>query len=203
MRALLAACLGTLRLVVAASEGMDWAAVSLAMEVGDYNAAETRLRQAPGPDARLSAALGLIHSKRREYVQAEAAFREALRLEPGNGLHAWNLGEFLYMTGQWPAAVEAYDQVPAGLPQHPFAQYKAILAFLRHGDRPAAWERIAPLRLSEEHPLYLFAHAAWHASDGRLDQGLWFARSAASFYRAEGVRLYVQPLRDAAWLPPE
>jgi tetratricopeptide (TPR) repeat protein len=203
MRVLPAAFVLLSNLAVADTKRVDWAAVSLAMEVGDYAAAEAFVRQAPVQEGAALATLGLIHTKRREYPQAEAAFREAMRLEPANGLHAWNLGEFLYLSGQWTSAVEAYDRVPAGLPQRPFAEYKSILALLRAGLRPAAWERIAPLRMREEDPLFLFAHAAWHASDGRVDEGLWFARSAASIYQADGVRLFFQPLSDAAWLPAD
>ncbi len=204
MRALAAFCLLATPLLSAAdSNGVDWTAVALSMDVGDYSAAEERLRQAPALDAATTATLALIHAKRREYPEAEAAFREAMRLEPANGLHPWNLGEFLYMTGQWTAAVDAYDMVPVHLPQRPFAEYKAILALLRAKQRPAAWERIAPLRMREDDPLFLFAHAAWHASDGRVEDGLWFARSAESLYKADGVRLFFQPLRDAGWLPPD
>jgi tetratricopeptide (TPR) repeat protein len=204
MRALPALC-GILfaRLLLADTNTLDWAAVSLAMEVGDYAAAEARVGHVAAGDATATATLGLIHTKRREYPEAEAAFREAMRLEPANGLHAWNLGEFLYLTGQWAHAVEAYDLVPERLPQRPFAEYKAILALLRADQRAAAWERISVLRMREEDPLFLFAHAAWHASDGRLEEGLWFARGAASIYQAEGVLLFLQPLRDAGWMPAD
>jgi tetratricopeptide (TPR) repeat protein len=190
-------------LAAASTNTLDWTVVSMAIEVGDYQAAEKLLQESPTESAAAFTLAGLIHSKRREYPQAETAFREAMRREPQNSLHAWNLGEFLYLTGQWSAAVEAYDQVSPTLPQHPFAEYKTILALLRSGKRTDAWERIAPLRMEETNPLFLFAHAAWHASDGRLNEGLWFAQSAASIYQSGGVRLFDQPLRDAGWLPPE
>jgi hypothetical protein len=85
MRVLPAAFVLLSNLAVADTKRVDWAAVSLAMEVGDYAAAEAFVRQAPVQEGAALATLGLIHTKRREYPQAEAAFRTAksdLKLRP-------------------------------------------------------------------------------------------------------------------------
>lgn len=70
---------------------------------------------APGQPAILSW-IGVLYKERGDYVQAERAFRDTLRIAPANG-EAWcNLGETLYLMNRKDEAKVAFDRAVAAEP---------------------------------------------------------------------------------------
>jgi hypothetical protein len=101
-------------------------------------------------------AKGIEFAENRNWLQAEAHYREALRLNP-NLDDCWHaLGEAFFEQKKWPDAVSAYQQ--AARLQPTFGIYYADLAqaFLRQGRRPEAIKAAQEaIRLGEEeHPVF-------------------------------------------------
>lgn len=90
-------------------------------EVGAGLAVARRFEAEVTPDARLRYLVGLALRLQGDAVGAEAAWREALALDP-NRRDAWNdLGELLLIAGRLDEAREAFAQVTRLLPEGPLS----------------------------------------------------------------------------------
>jgi protein O-mannosyl-transferase len=74
----------------------------VARDLGDAETAAQRLEQALAlrADAEFGAELGAVRAGQRQWLQAAAAFRTAVRLEPGEAQHRYNLAQVLLAWGQ-------------------------------------------------------------------------------------------------------
>jgi len=82
---------------------------------------------------------GMEYAHRSQGQQAEGEWREAIRLNP-NSLEAWNyLGEYYAATHNWPAAVEALQQVARLKPDIQGVHARLAECLLRSGDEQAAY----------------------------------------------------------------
>jgi tetratricopeptide (TPR) repeat protein len=82
--------------------------------------------------------LGTIHYNRRDFVRAEALYRNATIADPGYALAFFDLGNVLDETLQLDAAVAAYQRAIALVPHYADAHYNLALAYERQGERRRA-----------------------------------------------------------------
>jgi len=121
----------------------------------------------------------LAHHKGGRLDQAEAAYREALRLSPGHAAITHNLGVLAAAKGQHRAAIGHFDDAIAAEPQYAVAHYNRAVALQALGQSRDAIQGFA--RVCALEPGHYDAHRAlgflWHAAGDRGRSLDHFART--------------------------
>ncbi|MCB9916139.1 MAG: tetratricopeptide repeat protein [Planctomycetes bacterium] len=118
--------------------------------------------------------LGLACARAGLAADAEAAYREALRLEPREGSAPFNLGNLLLERGDLAGAAQAYALAARAMPDDPIVHNNLGEALLRAGDAAeglAALERALALRPDWERPARRVAWQRATNPDARLRDG--------------------------------
>lgn len=101
-----------------------------------------------GPSAERRYNEGLVLTRRAEWVKAEAAYRDAVRLKPGFA-EAWSeLGHALKGQKRWDDSVKAYQEALRLRPDFPQALEYLGEAYVQMGktaEARAVFERLKPL----------------------------------------------------------
>jgi superkiller protein 3 len=84
---------------------------------------------------------GDLYQKERRYLDAEAAFRQAIALNPRNPGPYWNLGFLLREQKKYAAAEEVFRQVIKLDPRYPFI-YRALADFLKEQQKYSEAETV-------------------------------------------------------------
>ncbi|MCX7162252.1 MAG: multiheme c-type cytochrome [Rhodocyclales bacterium] len=123
------------------------------------------------PTAQL--ALGDVHAARGDSVRAEAAYREAIALEPGFVPAYANLAELFRSSGREDAALQLLRKGMQAAPGQAGLHEALALALVRRGDKPAALrllQRATRLANAQAHTYYLCAlllHDSGRETDAR------------------------------------
>lgn len=126
--------------------------------LGEY--LEAQQENAERPTAQL--ALGDLHAARGDLVRAEAAYREAIALEPAFVPAYVNLSELLRLGGREDHAQQLLRTGMLAAPGQAGLHEALALALVRRGDKPAALrllQRATRLASASAHTYYLYALA--------------------------------------------
>jgi Flp pilus assembly protein TadD len=121
---------------------------------------EAQMENAERPTAQL--ALGDVRAARGDQVGAEAAYREAIALEPGFVPAYVNLAELLRLTGRDDDAQQLLRSGMRAAPRQAGLHEALALALVRRGDKPAALrllQRATRFASASAHSYYLYALA--------------------------------------------
>ena len=126
--------------------------------LGEY--LEAQQENAERPTAQL--ALGDLHAARGDLVRAEAAYREAIALEPAFVPAYVNLAELLRLAGREDHAQQLLRTGMLAAPGQAGLHEALALALVRRGEKPAALrllQRATRLASASAHTYYLYALA--------------------------------------------
>lgn len=137
--------------------------------VAEYVASQ--LANADRPGAHLN--IGVLYTERRQFAEAEAAYRTALRLDPSFVEALINLADLYRVQGRDDEGENLLRQALDITPDEAVAHHALALLLVRRGRMP---EAIAELReaatLAPEDPRFSYVYAVALKETGQLDEAL-------------------------------
>jgi len=149
-----------------------------------------------------------LYCQKKQWPQAEADFKSAQQLAPGNAVLKFNLVEVKFMQKQYDVARPGFlalekdpDVLKGDSEMVDFAAYKVFLCDLFGGHEDQAKKELDVFNDTMGNPSYYFANAAWSLVHKNLDDARSWLGSASRIYPLEKNRYYAQSLRDLGYLP--
>ena len=146
---------------------------------------------------------GAIYTRQRDWVKAEAAFRESLRLQPDMPMAQFNLGEVLFLNNKYAEARERFQIFLNSQPKNDLGSYKIYLCDLLGGNQAKANEFLNQLQPSPNSPLYYFSKAAEAFAKQDKTAGLEFVSSAYRIYPPDANATFADSLVEKGYLSGE
>jgi tetratricopeptide (TPR) repeat protein len=179
--------------------------VSLHGRAGNWAQAETHYRAAlaGGIRADVHYDFGVVLMAQSRWAEADAAFREALAVDPHDAAAANNLGQVFERTRRLPEAADAYRRALASRPGLAVARFnlgRMLLALERPAEAVEILEPLAAARGADT-PVHLFGLATAYVRIGRRADAIRVGREAVSLARSLGQDRLVETMtRDLARL---
>lgn len=146
---------------------------------------------------------GAIYTRQRDWVKAEAAFRESLRLQPDMPMAQFNLGEVLFLNDKYAEARERFQIFLNSQPKNDLGSYKIYLCDLLGGNQAKANEFLNQLQPSPNSPLYYFSKAAEAFAKQDKTAGMEFVSSAYRIYPPDANATFADSLVEKGYLSGE
>lgn len=143
---------------------------------------------------------GAIYTRKREWAKAQAAFEEALRLQPDLPMAEFNLGEIHFLNREYREARQRFRAFLRSQPDNDLAQYKVFLCDLFGGDSSSANAFLETLQPSSSSPIYYFCKAAKAFAVGNKSEGMEFVNSAYRIYPADANATFADSLVEKGYL---
>lgn len=145
--------------------------------------------------------------RRRDFDLAKPQFEKAVELQPESPLPKFNLGEFYFVKGDFPTALEIFTKLAADHPKLPMmvrhlVHYKRVLCELKLGHRPAAEQIIADnFTFMDDTPAYYFSKSALAFDLGDIPKAQeWVQRGVAAF-KGPACEPYYDAFKELRWVP--
>lgn len=146
---------------------------------------------------------GAIYTRQRDWVKAEAAFRDSLRLQPDMPMAQFNLGEVLFLNNKYTEARERFQIFVNSQPKNDLGLYKIYLCDLLGGNQAKANDFLSHLEPSPNSPLYYFAKAAEAFAKQDKNAGMEFVGSAYRIYPPDANATFADSLVEKGYLTGE
>lgn len=168
-------------------------------EAGQYQAALQRLDTVQGPSAQDLSVLnlrGAILTKVGEYNQAGELFRNILAANPDYFPAAFNLGELLFMQGQYEPALESFQSMLGRDPRNELLRFKIALCQLILNRDEDAKKTAAGLIPAGSTPAWYYAQAIFARKAGDEKKARKNLSAARSIYRESGCQLFDESIAN-------
>jgi Tfp pilus assembly protein PilF len=142
-----------------------------------------------------------LYCQKKQWALAEADFKSAQLLAPGNSVLKFNLVEIKFMQKQYDAARPGFVALENDPDMGDFASYKVFLCDLFGGHEDQAKKELDVFNDVMGNPSYYFSNAAWSLVHKNLDDARSWLLSASRIYPPEKNQYYAQSLRDLGYLP--
>ena len=146
---------------------------------------------------------GAIHTRQRDWSKAQAAFEEALKLQPDLPMAQFNLGEVLFLNGKYPEARERFQTFLNSQPKNDLGLYKIYLCDLLGGNKAKAEDFLRSLQPDPASPIYYFSKAAEAFVQGNKAAAMEFVGSAYRIYSADANATFADSLVEKGYLSRE
>lgn len=146
---------------------------------------------------------GAIYTRQRDWVRAEAAFRESLRLQPDMPMAQFNLGEVLFLNNKYSEARERFQIFLNSEPKNDLGIYKIYLCDLLGGNQAKASEFLSQLQPNPSSPLFYFSKAAEAFAKQNKTTGMEFVNSAYRIYPPDANATFADSLVEKGYLSGE
>lgn len=143
---------------------------------------------------------GAICTRQRDWPKAQAAFEEALRLQPDLPMAQFNLGEVLFLNGKYKEARERFQTFLNSQPKNDLGLYKIYLCDLLGGNQARADDFLSSLQPNPVSPLYYFAKAAEAFVKGNKAVAMEFIGSAYRIYSPDANATFADSLVEKGYL---
>jgi len=146
---------------------------------------------------------GAIFTRKRDWAQAEEAFRMALKLQPDLPMAQFNLGEVLFLNNKYSEAREKFQVFINSQPSNELGLYKVYLCDLLGGNAAKANSFLDSLKPSPNSPIYYFSKAAeaFHKNDKVT--ATEFVASAYRIYPPDANSTFADSLVEKGYLTGE
>lgn len=146
---------------------------------------------------------GAIFTRQRDWPKAQAAFEEALKLQPDLPMAQFNLGEVLFLNGKYAEAREKFQIFVNSQPKNDLGLYKIYLCDLLGGNPAKAQDFLQSLEPDPLSPIYYFAKAAEAFARGDKAQAMEFVGSAYRIYPPDANATFADSLVEKGYLSGE
>jgi len=146
---------------------------------------------------------GAIYTRQRDWPKAQAAFEEALKLQPDLPMAQFNLGEVLFLNKKYPEARERFQIFVNSQPKNDLGLYKIYLCDLLGGDKAKAEGYLNSLEPSPSSPVYYFSKAAEAFVRGDKAAAMEFVGSAYRIYPPDANATFADSLVEKGYLTGE
>lgn len=143
---------------------------------------------------------GAIYTRRRDWPNAQAAFEEALRLQPELPMAQFNLGEVLFLNQKYGEARERFQIFINSQPKNDLGLYKIFLCDLLGGNPTKAQDFLSSLEPNPSSPIYYFSKAAEAFVKGDKATAMQFVESAYRIYPPDANATFADSLVEKGYL---
>ena len=146
---------------------------------------------------------GAIYTRQRNWPKAQAAFEEALKLQPDLPMAQFNLGEVLFLNSQYKEARERFQTFLNSQPKNDLGLYKIYLCDLLGGDNVRAQDFLISLQPNPVSPIYYFSKAAESFVKGDKAAAMEYVGSAYRIYPPDANATFADSLVEKGYLSGE
>lgn len=146
---------------------------------------------------------GAIYTRQRDWPKAQAAFEEALKLQPDLPMAQFNLGEVLFLNNKYAEARERFQIFINSQPKNDLGLYKIYLCDLLGDQQNRAEDFLKTLDPSPTSPIYYFSKAAEAFVKGNKAAALEFVGSAYRIYPPDANATFADSLVEKGYLTGE
>lgn len=146
---------------------------------------------------------GAVFTRQRDWPKAQAAFEEALKLQPDLPMAQFNLGEVLFLNGKYEEAREKFQIFVNSQPKNDLGLYKIYLCDLLGGNPAKAQDFLKSLEPDPLSPIYYFSKAAEAFARGDKAQAMEFVGSAYRIYPPDANATFADSLVEKGYLSGE
>ena len=146
---------------------------------------------------------GAIYTRQRDWPKAQAAFEQALQLQPDLPMAQFNLGEVLFLNGKYPEARERFQIFLNSQPKNDLGLYKIYLCDLLGANPAKAQDFLNSLEPSPLSPIYYFSKAAEAFVKGDKAVAMEFVGSAYRIYPPDANATFADSLVEKGYLTGE
>lgn len=146
---------------------------------------------------------GAIYTRQRDWPKAQAAFEEALKLQPDLPMAQFNLGEVLFLNSKYKEARERFQIFLNSQPKNDLGLYKIYLCDLLGENKAKAEEFLASLQPNPTSPIYYFSKAAEAFVKGDKPAAMEFVGSAYRIYPPDANATFADSLVEKGYLTGE
>ena len=146
---------------------------------------------------------GAIYTRQRDWPKAQAAFEQALKLQPDLPMAQFNLGEVLFLNKKYPEARERFQIFVNSQPKNDLGLYKIYLCDLLGGDKSRAEGFLNSLVPNPSSPIYYFSKAAEAFAKGDKAAAMDFVGSAYRIYPPDANATFADSLVEKGYLTGE
>lgn len=146
---------------------------------------------------------GAIYTRQRDWPKAQAAFEEALKLQPDLPMAQFNLGEVLFLNNKYKEARERFQIFINSQPKNDLGLYKIYLCDLLGQDKGKADNFLSSLQPNPSSPIYYFSKAAEAFFKGDKEAGMEFVGSAYRIYPPDANATFADSLVEKGYLSGE
>ncbi len=179
--------------------------ISALIAAKDYDAAMKALQGPLGaePDnPRVQVMHGALLAARRQYPEAQAAFKRALELAPGSASTMFNLAEIEFVLGHYAEAGALYAKLRPLMPENKILLYRQYLCALMTNKAEDARLIQESTLLPAQSPEWFYINAAHCFHEGNKAEGQRLVNQARLLY-GEKVRPHDQTLQRLGLLSAE
>jgi len=149
---------------------------------------------------------GVIYMRQGIYDKAEAALREALRIDSKFWNARFNLAEIPFLQKNWPEARNRFQELLSSNASElqgeatQLIQYKILLTYLLEGKENMVDSLLAKFELSPDTPAVHYANAAIALQQNKQDDAKkWMTQAEKNFSPALN-KLFAESLYEVGWL---
>lgn len=146
---------------------------------------------------------GAIYTRQRDWAKAQAAFEEALKLQPDLPMAQFNLGEVLFLNNKYKEARERFQLFLNSQPRNDLGLYKIYLCDLLGADKAKAESFLSSLQPNPSSPIYYFSKAAESFVNGDKPAAMEFVASAYRIYPPDANATFADSLVEKGYLTGE
>lgn len=146
---------------------------------------------------------GAIYTRQRDWPKAQAAFEEALKLQPDLPMAQFNLGEVLFLNNKYKEARERFQVFLNSQPKNDLGLYKIYLCDLLGADQARAESFLSSLQPNPSSPIYYFSKAAEAFVNGDKAAAMEFVGSAYRIYPPDANATFADSLVEKGYLTGE
>lgn len=142
---------------------------------------------------------GAVHTKQEDYPEARRSYERALEIEPGFFPAIFNMGELMFLEGNYEEALTFFQNLHRQAPGNELLGFKLVVIHLKL-DQPEAARRIArTIRYPGETPAWYYSKGAILLAEGKRRHGMRHLRSAREIY-TDQTSLFEETLVEAGML---
>jgi tetratricopeptide (TPR) repeat protein len=180
-----------------------------ALQQRDFTAARKLIDEADAADPNQPGIINLrgeVFMEQRQFEQAEAEFRRALKLDPKFRDAQYNLAQVPFKRGEYATARERFEQLFAsttGNDKDRAAQlikYKVYLTYLLEGKDAVARKQMEQFQFTGDTPALYYAQAAWEFKNNNAQKANDWVTSARKIYSPALNSVFSDAFYDLGWL---
>jgi tetratricopeptide (TPR) repeat protein len=140
---------------------------------------------------------GAVYTKLKDYTAARKNFEAAISADAGFFPARFNLGELLFLEGQYEEALAYFELLNASYPRNELIHFKLIVLFAMTDRREDAARTLQRLRFPGETPSWYYSHAAFRALEGDKRDSRRYLRAAREIFPEEQRALYEESMEES------
>ena len=142
--------------------------------------------------------LGAVYTKKKDHPKARSYFERSLAQQPDFFPPAFNLGELLFLEGEYSLALDAFSRLLKADSDNELVQFKTALCLMLVNRSQDAEKLLVGMRFPGNGPAWYYAHAAFQLKDGDVHKAQRLLASAQVIFPGK-TSLYDETFENLGW----